>query len=728
MSVTISAGRPPTPSRLTRAALGDITNNTVRGCVRKGSTCSELDSLLEPRRKSLERSRTCVVDRQQSTDLAAASNSGRLREKKTAGQVPHSLQVNSIQQWAWGGQVVPPKGSPLGRRRSCAGLTSTLLEEANSAVVVRPPLPRQETPRRAAGAKLQLRQSGSSEPSSRPAGVRQEAATSGGRAQQGGWPQEAWHAWAKETGGAEASFPSSFEQFRSCRGVKDICTAFAALLHAALAVRGDSGDASMHEGCKMPLDLLNTAGAQQLRYARTLVERLEARRTAPEYTDSPLEGHRAVVVGAGPVGLRCALELRLLGAEVIVLERRTDFERINRLHLWPWCAEDLKGWGAKILEPPELSFGADADFLHIGIGELQMLLLKVALLLGVQVFFGVEFDGCSFGKTNKGSGWIVSSRVVDTPVPAPGPPLEERRLCNVSIVVGADGARGGVAKAQGLAIQEMSSLRKDAALGLVANFVNTQSKSEKRRRSFALARQFYGELFAKCEAETGVELENIVYYVAPQTHYFVMTPTLRSLQALGVLAEEQAEGSVLSSIDQSRLECVARAVASFNWKSEEPSLPESTLEFFANRPALFDFSSIRRAAAGFTILKAPKSAELMVGGGLNEASQPKELLMGLCGDALIEPFWPEGLGIVRGFFGAMDLAFAAKVWASSGDAAAAANTFEASYRQLKSLAAKTRETVLRLASQLYTIDPATRYRGFGLDTRRARSNSLPAMR
>merc|ERR1712232_1107036 len=79
------------------------------------------------------------------------------------------------------------------------------------------------------------------------------------------------------------------------------------------------------------------------------------------------------------------------GAEVVVLEKRLEFERINRLHLWAWCGEDLKAWGAKVFEPPELSFGADADFLHIGIAELQMLLLKSCLLLGIQVFFGAEF-------------------------------------------------------------------------------------------------------------------------------------------------------------------------------------------------------------------------------------------------------------------------------------------------------------------------------------------------
>ena len=53
--------------------------------------------------------------------------------------------------------------------------------------------------------------------------------------------------------------------------------------------------------------------------------------------------------GAGPVGLRTAVEAALLGAKVDVLEKRTTFSRNNVLKLWQFMIADLKKIGAKKL-------------------------------------------------------------------------------------------------------------------------------------------------------------------------------------------------------------------------------------------------------------------------------------------------------------------------------------------------------------------------------------------
>lgn len=464
------------------------------------------------------------------------------------------------------------------------------------------------------------------------------------------------------------------------------------------------------------MDCIRAAVGRRRHLARVLWDRLDARRAAAERHCRPLAGQRAVVVGAGPVGLRCALELHMLGAQVVVLERRLSFDRINRLHLWPWCGEDLKTWGAKALEPPDLSFGADPDYMHIGIAELQMLLFKSCLLLGVQVFFGAEYSA-SHAPGTPGSSWSVTCKTALGPDSSPRPgPLVPERFDGVTILVGADGPRGSVAHSQRLERIVAGHLRKEAALGLVANFHNRQTPAEKSSRSFSLCRQFYGDLFLECELKTGLALENIVYYVAAETHYFVMTPTRKSLVAMGVI-QDAAEGEALSTLDEAALAGVARKVVAFPWKCEQPALPEKTLDSPVGTAQLFDFSKTRRAASGFRVIGSP----------------PASMLVGLVGDALLEPFWPEGLGIMRGFFAVLDFASACKVWAETRSQRAAEAHFDEAFRQLKSLAAKTRSFVLRPDERLFDLEPSTRYKeisstgglGFGSV---GRATSVPAFR
>lgn len=65
---------------------------------------------------------------------------------------------------------------------------------------------------------------------------------------------------------------------------------------------------------------------------------------SPSHHPSPSQ---CLVVGAGPCGLRVAIELALLGARVVLLEKRDSFSRNNVLHLWPFTIHDLRALGAK---------------------------------------------------------------------------------------------------------------------------------------------------------------------------------------------------------------------------------------------------------------------------------------------------------------------------------------------------------------------------------------------
>jgi hypothetical protein len=61
----------------------------------------------------------------------------------------------------------------------------------------------------------------------------------------------------------------------------------------------------------------------------------------------PCAKNNVLIIGCGPCGLRFAIEAALLGAKVVVLEKRNSFSRNNVLHLWPFLIVDLKNLGAK---------------------------------------------------------------------------------------------------------------------------------------------------------------------------------------------------------------------------------------------------------------------------------------------------------------------------------------------------------------------------------------------
>jgi len=57
---------------------------------------------------------------------------------------------------------------------------------------------------------------------------------------------------------------------------------------------------------------------------------------------------QVLIIGAGPCGLRIAIECAFLGARAVIVEKRDRFSRNNVLHLWPYLITDLKNLGAKM--------------------------------------------------------------------------------------------------------------------------------------------------------------------------------------------------------------------------------------------------------------------------------------------------------------------------------------------------------------------------------------------
>ena len=82
------------------------------------------------------------------------------------------------------------------------------------------------------------------------------------------------------------------------------------------------------------------------------------------------------------------------------------------------------------------------------------------------------------------------------------------------------------------------SLDAKLAIAITANFKNHWSQEENQVEEIGgIARQYDQDFFKEMNQQTGVDLENIVYY-KDEVHYFVMTAKKESLLSSGVLKED----------------------------------------------------------------------------------------------------------------------------------------------------------------------------------------------
>ncbi|XP_041713785.2 protein-methionine sulfoxide oxidase mical3b-like [Coregonus clupeaformis] len=382
-----------------------------------------------------------------------------------------------------------------------------------------------------------------------------------------------------------------------------------------------------------------------------------------------------VIIGAGPCGLRTAVELGFLGARVVLLEKRDAFSRNNVLHLWPFTIHDLRGLGAKKFYGKFCAGAID----HISIRQLQLVLLKVALLLGVEVHVNVEFKGLvepPADQEQQKVGWRVEVKPKSHPI--------NQLQCDV--VIGADGRRNTL---PGFRRKEF---RGKLAIAITANFMNRNTTAEAKVEEISgVAFIFNQRFFQELRDATGVDLENIVYY-KDDTHYFVMTAKKQSLLEKGVILRDYVDTETLLSrgnVDQNALLAYAREAADFSTNHQLPSLDFAMNHYGQPDVALFDF----------TCMYASENAALV------RQRHGHHLLVTLVGDSLLEPFWPMGTGIARGFLAALDSAWMVRSWAQGLAPLDLLAERESLYRLLPQT---TPEKANKNFGQ-YTVDPATRY-------------------
>ncbi|XP_072551005.1 protein-methionine sulfoxide oxidase mical3a isoform X3 [Salminus brasiliensis] len=415
--------------------------------------------------------------------------------------------------------------------------------------------------------------------------------------------------------------------------------------------------------------------------AKALWAKLDKRASHKEYKKGrACANSKCLIIGAGPCGLRTAIELAFLGAKVVLLEKRDAFSRNNVLHLWPFTIQDLRGLGAKKFYGKFCAGSID----HISIRQLQLMLLKVALLLGIEIHVNVEFKGLiepPEDQENERIGWRAEVHPRTHPVSE----LE------FDVIIGADGRRNTLS---GFRRKEF---RGKLAIAITANFINRNTTAEAKVEEISgVAFIFNQKFFQDLREATGIDLENIVYY-KDDTHYFVMTAKKQSLLEKGVILHDYVDTEMLLSranVDQAALLSYAREAADFSTNHQLPTLDFAINHYGQPDVAMFDF----------TCMYASENAALI------RQRNGHQLLVALVGDSLLEPFWPMGTGIARGFLAALDSAWMVRSWAQGASALEVLAERESIYRLLPQT---TPENVSKNFSQ-YTVDPTTRYPNISL--------------
>lgn len=381
-------------------------------------------------------------------------------------------------------------------------------------------------------------------------------------------------------------------------------------------------------------------------------------------SEAEYNGRHVAVSGAGPCGLRAAVECRMLGYRVTVVERRASFSRHNIIKTWRETVVDLLGFGLQQFIPNFKAHG----HCHLGIRQAQIVLLKAALLLGVDFHYNMR----SVGITRDAQAYALCIIPSDTGASPSNDHLslkpshsnfedgvertskvdyfEESQSENGALLGREEVPKGSLLipfdsllLAEGESSWMLRNLgfdrklvRFSQAIGVV---VNLKLQGSSQREAFIVARSNaeWRESPLGVLDDAGYRLENMEYMQGTDTHFIVVTVKKSSLLDTGVLRNDAATALELLShenVDLDRLYAFGRQLASSVGLSDDVPFADS------HPVQIFDFSSKGRCTT--YLRRLPDSDTLVLP----------------IGDALQNPFWPQGLGLNRGFHNALDAVWA----------------------------------------------------------------------
>jgi hypothetical protein len=171
----------------------------------------------------------------------------------------------------------------------------------------------------------------------------------------------------------------------------------------------------------------------------------------------------------------------------------------------------------------------------------------------------------------------------------------------------------------------------------------------------------FGEFFQKLNDEADADLENVIYYKASYSNYIILTPKRANLIKHGLsgkvyhFAAGRSGGGNNQSAEKQKLKDYVKKVLQVGGIPVDPNLSNEGFVEAPNDVMAFDFAECWNTPKSMSFNLAPPDYNVDEHGPwVGEPLVPPVML---AGDALLEPFWPLGLGLKRGWQAIMDAAY-----------------------------------------------------------------------
>lgn len=391
-----------------------------------------------------------------------------------------------------------------------------------------------------------------------------------------------------------------------------------------------------------------------------------------------------LIVGGGPIGIRMGIELVMGGHNATIVEKRREIKnedgsikqlgftnRINRPHMWNFVRNDLAKLNGKDFMSRQAAYPVftEPETSSVGIDELQCLMMKSALLLGVDFRLGVGYVNASVtleDKTCRPS-WDVQLNYDAEAAEKFGKSLGKTSEV-FDCLVGCDGPRSTVRETQGKYFGEIDKRKFMDAVGIVAN---VQKIKKKRLEALGFEhgqdpgdmnrdKMVFKKFFADIQAEAEADLESLIYYKASFHNYCILVPKRADMMKHGLSGKvysfhQGRDGKGAQEEEKEKLKAYVRRILN---AAKIPIDPEASNGGFVGVPndcMAFDFAECWNTKKSLHFNLPPANYDTDEDGEW----EGKKLvpLVALAGDALLEPFWPMGLGLKRGWQAIMDTVY-----------------------------------------------------------------------